>query len=179
MLTPDQEKRAFDELWEHSLIGLAFMDEDGSFKAANPAFCAITEYTEFELQHKKFQDITHPEDREPDIQMTNRIIHGEDQMYTMKKRYITKTGRIVWTVLRARAVRSNEGKLEFFVSQISELIELQPPKLPTQYPSAHELGAGLKRSGFFGAIKNYWPMILAVLGGLGIVLAEAVKRLSN
>lgn len=162
----------FEQLWEKSLIGIALVAEDGTFIHANPAFCKITEYVEAELQRKKYQDITHPEDVDADMEMAERTARGHIAGYTMKKRYLTKTGRIVWIVLRVSPVRVKE-RLEFFVSQASEVIELSPPKLPKQYPGSQSVA-----SYWLEKLHKGWPMLALFLMSLGIIVAEVIKRLS-
>jgi len=43
-----------------------------------------------------FQQITHPDDLEPDLVLSRRLLSGEFPSYQMEKRYIHKDGHTVW-----------------------------------------------------------------------------------
>lgn len=165
-------KCAFQQLWDKSLIGIAIVAEDGTFIHANPAFCKITEYVEAELQRKRYRDITHPEDVAAGEEMSDRVARGKTGGFTMKKRYLTKTGRVVWVVLRVSPVKIGEH-FEFFVSQVSEVLELSPPRLPKQYPGAQTVA-----SYWLQKIQNNWPMFALFLMSLSIIVAQVIKELS-
>lgn len=164
--------RAFVSFWNNALIGLAVVEENGRFVAANPAFCAITEYAEAELQTMRYQDITDPRDVEGDVEMARRVANNEDERYTMKKRYITKTGKIVWVVLRVVPVEKSSGAFEYFLAQISTLIELEPSKLPVDYP-----GDALPPLGkiLWIKLKDNWQLLAILSGAIAYLMAETVK----
>jgi PAS domain S-box-containing protein len=105
--------------WTNAIVGLAIVDIDGGIKHANPLFCNILEYSEAELQTKNFRDITHPDDVRFDSEMVSRIVAGDIGSYLMKKRYITKTGRVIWVKLRVDAGYDQDGSLELLVAQVA------------------------------------------------------------
>ena len=70
---------------------------DGSWPRVNPSVCDIVGYTEAELLTRTFQDITHPDDLEPDLENVRCLLAGELPAYHMEKRYFHKDGHIVWT----------------------------------------------------------------------------------
>lgn len=115
-------------IWDRAVIGMAFISADGRWLRANPALCELLEYTEEELQAKKFEDITHPEDTNSDWLMARKVITGERDSYVMAKRYLTKRGHIVWTKLRVDRVEEN-GEFVHFLSQVvpADVVELRPP----------------------------------------------------
>lgn len=105
-------------LWNKSIIGLAEIDKSGKFLRANPAFCDLVGYSESELQTKKWQDITHPEDTDGGEQMFNRTMAGLVTSYAMEKRYITKRGQIIWVNLFVTSVPDEKGNIKFLLKQI-------------------------------------------------------------
>ena len=70
-----------------------------------------------------FQDITHPEDLDTDLAHVERLLAGEASSYTMEKRYLTRTGRLVWVLLAVSLVRDDEGAPSHFISQIKDITE--------------------------------------------------------
>lgn len=175
-LSLEQKNLILKILWERSLMGLAIIDEDGKFLKVNDALCTLLEYSEAELQEKTSQEVTHPSDTKSDMEMANRVATKQRRQYDMKKRFITKTGGIVWITLRVQPVFS-DGKFEFFLSQISEAVEYAPPRLPTQ-SKAIKMSFG-ELIGY--AIKNHKKEIAGImtpiLGGLAYFISELIKRL--
>ena len=79
----------FQTLWQHSVVGLALVDNEGRFTDANPALCGYLEYTIAELQSRTFQSVTHPDDVAADVHMARSVAEKRAEGYDMVKRYIT------------------------------------------------------------------------------------------
>ena len=171
MIRPELEHKALQQIWEHSLVGIAIVAEDGTFISVNPAYCKILEYTEYELQQRKFQDITHPDDLKADEIMADRVAHSEDDSYLMKKRYITKTGRVIWVILKVNSIETEDGEFAFFLSQASEIVELIPPGAQTHEQISNRL--------VWLWLKSYSGWIFAILSGSAILIAKVIEYLSK
>ncbi len=63
-----QSEQRFRRAFESAAIGMALVDIDGRFLEVNDALCAIVGYTADELIQKTFQEITHPDDLELDLE---------------------------------------------------------------------------------------------------------------
>lgn len=103
---------------EGSVIGQATVGNDGTFLWVNKKFGEIIGYTSVEMVGRKFQDFTHPNDTDWDVEMTKRVISGEVEDYTGNKGYIHKRGHTVWAKLTVVAIRYDNGEFEMFFSQI-------------------------------------------------------------
>lgn len=122
--------------WEHAIIGLAQVNKDGEFIKANPAFCNLLGYTESELQHKKWQDITHPEDVEGARPMFEQSVAGIINSYTMEKRYLTKRGNIIWVSLFVSVLQDENKQFKLLLKQvISAPIIIEGKKEDAPVPS--------------------------------------------
>ena len=173
-MTNESEIRAYAEIWKHSLVGIAYVTGEGKFLSANPAFCGITEYTESELQKMTIREITDPKDISNEIEMSERVQLGKIESYTMKKRLLTKTGRVSWVVMRAVPVKLEDGSFQFLVSQISEILELAPPALHSDCPHTYD-----DRVPVFKNMWKYWPWILTTLSAIAVVVAGVIQALSG
>lgn len=105
-------------LWDRCVVGLAEVGLNGEWLAVNPALCDLLEYTESELQARTFQQVTHPDDVNDDLEMVHRLQSGQLPTYVMSKRYITKRGRVIWIKLRVDPITDDSGQVVFFLSQI-------------------------------------------------------------
>lgn len=113
----------FRNAFEHSAIGMALVSPEGKWLKVNRRVCDIVGYTEDELMRKTFQDITHPEDLDTDLDFVRRMLIGEIETYQMEKRYFHKDGHIVWVLLAVSLVWDEHGSPLHFISQIKDITE--------------------------------------------------------
>ncbi len=109
--------------YNHALVGIGEVSEDGRFLRANDQFCRITGYALEELRQIGFLDITHPDDVEEDLRLFDNLWRGEIDGYTREKRYVKKDGAIVWIELAASIVRGGAGARSFGVRIVRDISE--------------------------------------------------------
>lgn len=114
-------EEAFRGNFENAAIGMALLDESGSWQKVNRRMCEIVGYSEKELMDLTFQDITHPEDLDSDLEYLNEVIAGKREHYQMEKRYFHKNGQIVHIILAVSVARDSEGEVLYFISQIIDI----------------------------------------------------------
>lgn len=112
----------FSNAFRYAAIGMALVGLDGSFMKVNPSLCRLLEYKEDELIRLRFQDITHPDDLEIDLDYARQLFAGEIDSYNMEKRYFTKSGKTVWILLTGSMVSEN-GVPKHFIAQIQNISE--------------------------------------------------------
>jgi len=101
--------RASEERWrsmfEASAVGIAVIDQQNHFAAANEAFQKMVGYTGEELKSLGPLDITHEDDRKTAQEMIEDVQNGARQDYHTEKRYCRKDGKVIWVrVSTARAL---------------------------------------------------------------------------
>lgn len=116
-----ESEARFSGAFQHAAIGMALVSPDGHWLKVNASICEIVGYTEAELLALTFQDITHPEDLELDLNYVKQMLAGEINNYHMEKRYIHKQGHEVWILLSVSLVRSDDGQPLHFVAQIQDI----------------------------------------------------------
>ena len=117
-LSPDA---LFQSAFEFAAIGMALVSPEGKWLRVNRSICKITGYREAELLERTFQDITHPDDLEQDLEYVRKMLAGEIDTYQMEKRYYRKDGTIVWILLSVSLVRTKSKEPLFFISQIQDI----------------------------------------------------------
>jgi len=110
-------------VFEQSPFGMALVDPTGHFVRVNPALCALTGYSEDELLERTFQDITHPEDVDADVGQARRVFAGEIDSYEMEKRYLRRTGEVVWVLLSGSVIRDEDGRPIVGLAQIQDITD--------------------------------------------------------
>lgn len=113
----------FSNAFKYSAIGMALVSTEGKWLEVNDAICAITGYSKQELIQLSFQDITHPDDLAADLNLVKQMLSKEIDTYNLEKRYITKSGNIVWALLTVSLVWNADDTPKFFISQIKDITE--------------------------------------------------------
>ncbi len=111
----------FSNAFTHAPIGMALVSLEGRWMKVNQAICTLLGYTAGELVQKTFQDVTHPDDLEADLQHVQDLISGKGTDYHMEKRYYRKDGRLVWVELSVSLVSDKQGRPLHFISQIQNV----------------------------------------------------------
>ncbi len=115
------QERRFTTAFDHAPIGKALVSTDGKFLRVNRALCELLGYAEDELLRKTFQDITHPDDLEADLDNVARLLADEIFGYQMEKRYFHADGQTIWILLSASVVRNDEAQPLYFIAQIQDI----------------------------------------------------------
>jgi PAS domain S-box-containing protein len=102
---------------------MALVAPDGRFLQVNASLCELTGYPAEELVTKTFQEITHPDDLELDLDYVRQMLAGEIRTYQMEKRYFHRLGDVVWILLSVSLVRTSDGEPLYFISQIQDITE--------------------------------------------------------
>jgi diguanylate cyclase (GGDEF)-like protein/PAS domain S-box-containing protein len=118
-----EAEERFANAFEEAPIGMALVGLDGGFLRVNKALTEIVGHDADKLLSLTFQDITHPDDLEADLELVRQVVDGERRSYRMEKRYVRSDGEPVWVVLSVSVVRADEGEPLYFVSQIEDVTE--------------------------------------------------------
>src|SRR6266851_4825519 len=95
-----QSERRFRKSFESAAIGMALVGTDGRFLEVNDSLCTIVGYPAEELVAKTFQEITHPDDLDLDLEYVRQVLAGAIPSYQLEKRYFHADGHtIVWVLL--------------------------------------------------------------------------------
>ena len=100
-----QSEERFHAAFDRAAIGMTILSPEGSFLAANQAYCQMTEYPEGELKRLTFSSITHHDDRENCLALCAQLVSGQVPSYVVEKRYVTKSGSIKWVKISVSAFR--------------------------------------------------------------------------
>ncbi len=123
----DQALRESDEVnratFEQAAAGIAHVGVDGRWLRVNDRLCAIVGYPREELLPLTFQDITHPDDLERDLDRMREVLSGRIKTYEMEKRYIRKDRSLVWINLTVSLVRTASGAPKHFIAVVEDVTE--------------------------------------------------------
>lgn len=120
-----RNQKRFLDTFELAASGISHVAASGRLLRVNRSFCDIVGYSADELQHLRFQDITHPDDIAADVALLHESLAGQRSRYTLEKRYRHKNGRWVWVQLTVALVRSTDGSPDYFISVVQDLSALK------------------------------------------------------
>ena len=112
----------FRNIFEHAAVGKSITEMGGKLRT-NKAFRQILGYSEYELSELKWQEITHPDDVQKNVDQLETIITGEKPSARFEKRYIHKGGSIVWADVSTILQRDSEGNPLYFITTIQDITE--------------------------------------------------------
>jgi diguanylate cyclase (GGDEF)-like protein/PAS domain S-box-containing protein len=126
--TAEQDK-LLKYFYELPFIGMAITSPDSKrWLRFNDRLCEILGYSHEELAVKNWIEMTHPDDIEKDLAEFEKVMRGESEGYTMDKRYLRKDGSIVIANISVKCVRTNDGRVNYFVAMIRDITEQEHRK---------------------------------------------------
>lgn len=111
----------FDTVFQSAGIGIALKDKHSRYIKCNPAFLAMLNTTQDELEQVHESEITHPDDREIDAPAFQQLVAGEIDRYTIEKRFITKDNRILWAHVTLTCMPYRRGEQLIVVQMIKDI----------------------------------------------------------
>lgn len=127
----------FARAFSSTAVGMAIVGVDGRFLKINDALCQMLGFSADELKSLDFQSITHPEDLFADLERLQELILGQQDSYSLEKRYIRKDGVVAHGILSVSAVRNADQSIAHFVSQIQDISDRH--QIQEKLQQEHEL----------------------------------------
>jgi len=131
----------YRQTFELATAGIAHVDLSGRFMKVNRRLCEILGYGEQELIGRAVKEISHPEDRNLTDSQRMRVRSGEKPSVRFEKRYIRKSGAIVWVDLSVALACDASGVPQYEIALFDDITERK--KAEAALREAHE---ELKRS---------------------------------
>ncbi len=123
-----RDEKRFQTVFDSAPLGIAIADAKGYFLEANDAFFRLLGYSKDEIKKLTFMDITHPDDRSETIRLSKRALDGENNSYQSEKRYLKQSGDYLWGIVRATAIKDNNGDLQYWLALMEDITEHKAAK---------------------------------------------------
>jgi PAS domain S-box-containing protein len=116
-VTPEIERRdaarevarLFRAAFEESEVPMAVLTSDGHFESVNPAFGRYLGLPPEALAGRHFSDVTHPDERDGDVELVRARLRGPGDTLAREKRYIRADGSVVWGHVSVTAIPRADG----------------------------------------------------------------------
>lgn len=116
---------------DHFHVGLSLVNAaDGRILYANREFTRILGYSLAELLNARttFLDLTHPDDRAINAGEHARLLSGEISQYSLDKRYLQKSGAVLWAHAKISGIKSADGVVRWAAGAIEDVSRTAPAK---------------------------------------------------
>ncbi|TKB69072.1 MAG: PAS domain S-box protein [Nitrospira sp.] len=104
-------------------VGLCILDEHWHAISANKALCELTGYDEHEIVGSTYALYTHPEDLAANIMLTDEFFRGVRSQYAYEKRYIRKSGEIIWVSVKATRIELSGHAGPLLLAAVQDITE--------------------------------------------------------
>lgn len=118
-----ESEERFRATFEQAGVAIAQVAAKGQFLRVNPKLCDIIGYKRRELLTKTLLEITYPEDRVATQAYLSEFFNGERETLNFEKRYVHKTGSLIWAKVTVSLVREPSGVPQYCISVIEDITE--------------------------------------------------------
>jgi PAS domain S-box-containing protein len=115
-----ESEEKFKYIFDYSPLGKSITLPTGEIHV-NRAFCQMVGYSQDELEHTKWQDITPREDIALTQKQLEPVLSGQSDQARFVKRYVHKNGSIVWADVATSLRRDDAGEPLYFVTAVSDI----------------------------------------------------------
>ena len=104
----------FNNLFEHSVVGMSITSLDGRLHA-NAAFCEMIGYSKEELMDRSWIEYSHPDDVAYNLNVIENILSDGKKSVRWEKRYLHKNGSTIWVDIHTFLHQDENGDpIHFF-----------------------------------------------------------------
>jgi PAS domain S-box-containing protein len=110
-------------IFDNSAVGIASTNATGAYIAANRAYQEMVGYTEQELQHMSYLDITYEEDQPTNRELAADLWEGELNPFRYEKRYRRKDGKLIWVRSTVSITPPTDTTAQFAMAVVEDVTE--------------------------------------------------------
>ncbi|MDP6389965.1 MAG: PAS domain S-box protein, partial [Alphaproteobacteria bacterium] len=118
-----ESEERFRSLFEHAGIGMVLIDSRNKILQVNQSFADLLGYPQNMLVGMSPTDITHPDDRRESAQAVRQWITGETWSVQLEKRYITRSGDVIWGQVTVSVIAQGDDGKPIAVAQIEDITD--------------------------------------------------------
>ncbi len=104
-------------------VGLCILDQNWRAISTNRTMCELTGYEENEIIGSTYALYTHPEDLSANIILTDEFFRGLRSNYAYEKRYIRKSGEIIWVSVKATRIELSGHEGPLLLAAVQDITE--------------------------------------------------------
>lgn len=180
-----QSEERFRRFFEEAPIGIATVNlETYQFMRVNRVFREMLGYSEVEFMDLTLKDVTHPDDLDTDLQLSDQVYQGEVPSYQLEKRYIKKNGEQVWVHFTATFLCDQKGSPCYSLGMVEDITDRKQAEEMRQALAAEKELRNLQLRFFAMASHEFRTPLSTILVTVQLLKAytdewPAEKRIRN
>jgi PAS domain S-box-containing protein len=116
-----ESEKKYRHVFDNPFLGVAIGTLDGFVTNANEKFCSILGYSKDEILNMHFSRFTCSLDVQAENLLIEKMARGEIDGYNLEKRYVTKSGLIIWVELSITCVRNENKQRQFVLASVQDI----------------------------------------------------------
>lgn len=109
-----------ERAFEHAVMPTALFDHEGKYLRVNAAFAALFRRELESFVGRSFVDLTHPDDRERDVQLLRDFASSGDSLMTVQKRYTRADGKVIFARTSVTVLQREAGRPSVYLSEVQD-----------------------------------------------------------
>ena len=118
-----QSEEQFKGAFENSAVGMALVNLDGFYTETNVRLCKMLGYSNHEMKCLTFQEITHFDDLNVDLDYKEKLDTGKISNFSSDKRFIHKNKSIIWAHMSVSSAKNTKNEIKYYIVQIIDITE--------------------------------------------------------
>ena len=106
-----QSEQGFRRIFEDAPVGMALIGSNLFFHKVNIALARMLGHSRVQMKKLSLLDVTYPEDIELDSEEAQRLYRGEIDRFTVEKRLLTRSRKILWARIAASLIHDENGRI--------------------------------------------------------------------
>ncbi|HCG00907.1 MAG TPA: hypothetical protein DEV93_10240, partial [Chloroflexi bacterium] len=146
----EESETRYRGMIENASVGVALSSVDGHYLEVNAAYEEMIGYTAAELRQMTFMDLTHPEDLEDDLILFAEVVAGNRDSYQLEKRYLRKSGDVIWVRISISVVRDAKGEVLYDLGVVENITSRKEAEEELQRQTLYDTLTGLPNRSLLG-----------------------------
>jgi len=121
--TAAEKEEQLLSFYKSDIVGLTITSPEKGWLRINNCLCEMLEYSEEELHRMTWEQLTHPNDLAADVEQFTRLLANDIDTYSLEKRFISRTGKIIPTNLVVSCVRKPDGQVHYVTAMVQDISE--------------------------------------------------------
>ena len=164
-----ENEERFRSIFEAAPVGIGLVDLEGHTVQTNRVVQEMLGYSDEEFASVTFDTFTHQDDVALNRELFDEMARGERDFFQMEKRFIHKSGSLVWANLTVSLIKDAEGRPAYALGMVENIT--QRKTLEDQLRQAQKMEAVGRLA---GGIAHDFNNLLAVIINCARFLAESI-----